>query len=132
MNMNANTPDSKSIDNDLNKCNQLSQYIALICGQITEMQNIDNRLKLNSDLDSARQLLRPLTTINEISDDKSKIVYLNEYRDHMASGLTKLSVFLKNKSNFKALNGDQLNDVSKIASNLVLSQDYIIQIVNTY
>ena len=123
--------ENENFDVSMIKCEFISKLIPSLCDSIKEIQLLDKNFTDNQNLTSAVQDLNLLQGLPSVANADEKEVYVNEYRKHLLSGLTKLTDFLNGlEQQTPTLTEEQRTRFVQIATSIAANQEAIANIAD--
>ena len=116
---------AENYNDSLKKCKQISDLIPALADNIKRLKSVDDKFKINYDLELSDQLLQSLENMEAHMDESNKEEYVNAYRDNLETALFSLSDFLSDARQFQGLNPHQRQTMVQIAASLSVNQKAI-------
>jgi hypothetical protein len=123
--------DVEDYDDSMNKCKKINKIIPMVCRNIEKMKKVNETFAIDFDLQMAGQLLDSLNSMELPTTEDEKIEYVEEFREHLISGLRSLGGFFNNLTNLDKLSNEQKEKISEISASIVISQDSIKHIASS-
>jgi hypothetical protein len=121
----AQASNAENYDESMIKCEKINRIIPSVCKSIHQMKMVDKTYELDFNLELAEQLLVSLSSMDLPTTNEEKITYVDEFREHLISGLSCLGGFFDGITNLESLSDEQRGKVFKISAKIVMNQDSI-------